>query len=262
MIMNFLEFIDSNNLINKGDTVYVISDMFGLTMEYRNNGQKLNLDDIITGLMDRVGPEGNLLFPAFNWDFCKGTPFDYYYSPSKTGALSKAALKRKDFERTSHPLYSFAVHGKNAEEFIKVNDPKSFGEGTIFDMLTDLDAKALVIGIPALSGFTYIHHVEKMVGVPYRYEKNFTAEYTDKAGNSSTRTYSMYVRDLEMDPKHINGFEPLEKLMLENGVITRAYYGNVPVSMMKVRDTYEPIQKDICENDSKNMYVYNHKKPE
>lgn len=259
--MDFLEFVDSNNLIGNGDTVYVISDMMGLAIKYRNNGRKLNLDDIISGLISRVGSEGNLLFPTFNWDFCKGIPFDYYKTQCKTGALSKAALKREDFQRTSHPLYSFAVQGKCAEAFVRVNDPKSFGPNTIFDMLTDLDAKALVIGIPALSGFTYIHHVEKMVGVPYRYEKNFTAEYTDCKGDTSTRTYSMYVRDLDMDPRHINGFEPLEKIMLENKVITKLWYGDVPVSCMKVRDTFEPIRKDICENDSKNMYVYNHKEP-
>ncbi len=255
---DFVVFLKDANFINEGDVVYVISDMMPLALEYKNNGQKLDLDDVINGLKDIVGPSGTLLIPAFNWDFCKGIPFDYHNTPSKTGALSKAALKRPDFKRTFHPLYSFAVWGKKADELLSINVPNSFGEGTIFDKLSEYNAKALVIGVPALSGFTYIHHVEKLVGVPYRYEKNFTADYIDPSGNISLRTYSMYVRNLEMDPKHINGFEPLEKLMIKDGIIRQKYFGNVLCSFMNVNDTYEPIRKDIEENDSKNMYIYNH----
>ena len=255
---DFVDFLKDDNFINEGDVVYVISDMMPLALEYKNNGQKLDLDNVINGLKDIVGSSGTLLFPTFNWDFCKGIPFDYHNTPSKTGALSKAALKRPDFRRTLHPLYSFAVWGKKADELLSINVPNSFGKGTIFDKMTEYDAKALVIGVPALSGFTYIHHVEKLVGVPYRYEKNFTADYIDPAGNASQRTYSMYVRDLEMDPKHINGFEPLEKLMHKDGIIRQINFGNVLCSFMNVNDTYEPIRKDIEENDSKNMYIYNH----
>lgn len=258
--MNFTEYLSETKWINKGDTIYVISDMMSLALEYRKQETKLNLDDLIDFLKESVGPEGNLLFPAFNWDFCKGTAFDIKKTPCKTGALSKAALKRDDFVRTSHPLYSFAVWGKNTDDFLNIDVPNSFGEGTIFDRLTELNARALVIGIPALSGFTYIHHVEQLVGVPFRYNKNFTAEYIDASGNTSTRTYSMYVRDLDMDPRHIDGFKPLEEIMLKDGIIKRKMYGDVILSMMNIPETREPIEKDLTLNDAANMYRYNHSK--
>lgn len=256
--MDFNKYLSETGWINRGDTVYVISDMMPLALEYRKNGEKLDLNNLIDYLKELVGPEGNLLFPAFNWDFCKGIPFDRKNTPCKTGALSKAALKRDDFQRTSHPLYSFAVWGKDAERFMAIDVPESFGPGTIFDEMTSLNAKALVIGIPALSGFTYIHHVEQLVCVPFRYNKNFTADYIDRDGSVSTRTYSMYVRDLDMDPRHIDGFRPLEEIMLKDGVIARKMFGDVMLSKMNIPETLAPIKKDLLENDAANMYRYNH----
>ena len=256
--MEFAKFVNENFGIGKGDTVYVISDMLSLAKECRNRGERIKPDDVIDELKRLVGEEGNLLFPTFNWDFCKGVMFDYNSTPSKTGSLSKAALNREEFIRTRHPLYSFAVWGRNAQDFYNIDVPNSFGKGTIFEMMDSLDAKALVIGIPALSGLTYIHHIEAMVGVPYRYEKSFTGDYKDREGNVRQASYTMYVRDLDMDPRHINGFEPLEKIMLDKGIIRQINFGECPISSMTVKDTFEPVKDDILNNDSKNMYTYNH----
>lgn len=254
--MDFIKHIKDLGWIKKGDTVYVISDALSLAKDYRENGQRLDLNQIIDGLKELVGKDGTLLFPTFNWDFCKGIAFDYAKTPCKTGALSKAALKREDFLRTTHPLYSFAVWGANAVSLASIENKNAFGEGTIFEELEKLKAKALVIGIPALSGFTYIHHVEQMVGVSFRYNKDFTADYIDRDGNCTSRTYSMYVRDLDMNPIHINGFEPLERIMLDEGYIKRDRFCSTMISLMNIKDTFEPIRKDLCENGAKNMYTF------
>ena len=71
----FIKWLREQNLISKGDVVYVISDMFGLSKAYHEKGLKLDLNVLIDGLWDIVGPDGTLLFPAFNWDFCKGVGF-------------------------------------------------------------------------------------------------------------------------------------------------------------------------------------------
>ena len=252
----FIKWLKDQNLISRGDAVYVISDMFDLSKAYHEAGAKLDLNVLIDGLWDIVGPEGTLLFPTFNWDFCKGIGFDVLKTPCKTGALPKAALKRDDYVRTAHPLYSFAVKGRLTSEFTAIDPPNAFGKGTIFELLEKYDAKALAIGVSALSGFTYIHHVEKTVGVDFRYDKNFTADYTDRNGNTSVKTYSMYVRDLNLDPRHINGFEPLEKIMLDKGIIRREYYGNVMCSSLKVNDTTSVIKDDLLNNGAANMYTF------
>ena len=87
----FIKWLKDQNLISRGDAVYVISDMFDLSKAYHEAGAKLDLNVLIDGLWDIVGPEGTLLFPTFNWDFCKGIGFDVLKTPCKTGALPKAA---------------------------------------------------------------------------------------------------------------------------------------------------------------------------
>lgn len=257
--MPYNNWLEEQNWIHKGDCLYVVSDMMELAKVYREMGERLNLDTLIEELQRMVGEEGTLLFPTFNWDFCKGIAFDYHKTPVRTGALPKAALKRKDFARTAHPLYSFAVWGAKADELLQMDYPDAFGKGTIFEKMEQWDAKVLVIGVGALAGTTYIHHVEQIVGVPYRYNKEFTGDYTDAEGVCSERTYRMFVRDLEMDPRHINGFAPLEEKMYEEGLIHGADFHQVPCHFMTVRDLDGAVSKDILENASRNMYTYNHK---
>lgn len=252
----FTDWLKGLDWIVPGDCVYVVSDMLELAKTMRAKGGKLVLGELLDGLQELTGQEGTLLFPTFNWDFCRGVGFDYEKTPAKTGALPKAALQRKDFQRTAHPLYSFAVWGAHREALLGNNAPDAFGPGTIFELLYQWQAKVLVIGMPALAGTTYIHHAEQMTGVPYRYNKEFTADYRDAGGNCGKRTYRMYVRDLEKDPRHIEGFRPLEEKMRGQGKIRTAYYGSTPAHLVKVRDLHEAVEKDILENDSRNMYVY------
>jgi aminoglycoside 3-N-acetyltransferase len=255
--ISFPEWLECLGWLKKGDCVYVVSDMLELGKTYKQHGEKLKLDDLIECLQKLVGNEGTIVFPAFNWDFCKGVAFDYYKTPVRTGSLPKAALSRDDFVRTDHPIYSFAIWGKHQREWIEIKSKNSFGTGTIFEKLFYENAKVLAIGLGALKGTTYIHHVEQMVGVPYRYNKDFSAEYKSQDGISKVRTYSMYVRDLEKNPQHINGFELLEKKMSKEGLIKTSYFENVPCHFMMISDLDAAVRNDILNNDSRNMYVYN-----
>lgn len=258
-LVPFTAWLENLAWIQEGDCVYVVSDMLELAKAYKEQGTKLELNTLIDKLQQLVGMEGTLLFPTFNWDFCKGVGFDYYKTPVRTGALSKAALKRQDFARTAHPLYSFAVWGAYREELLQNDAVDAFGPGTIFEKLSDWNAKVLVIGLSPLQGVTYVHHVEQMVGVPYRYHKEFTADYTDAAGVCERRIYRMYVRDLDMDPREINGFAPLSEQMSKKELIRSEYYVTVPCHLLQITDVDTAVRRDILENDSRNMYVYQHK---
>ena len=110
-----------NNLIKlglkKGDKILVSSDVLKFLVYLKKRQINYNLNDLINDLIEIVGKNGNIIFPTFNWDFCKGIPFDIKNSKSMTGALSNAALKRDDFIRSQNPIYSFAIWGKNKKNF-------------------------------------------------------------------------------------------------------------------------------------------------
>lgn len=256
--ISYQNILDNLDEIRNGDIVYVVSDILALSVQARENGERMNLDHFIDSIIRKVGPEGTVLIPVFNWDFCKGVTFDIRKTVSRTGALGNAALKRADFKRSKHPLYSFMIWGKDRDMLTEMDPKDAFGEDSVFGYLHRNKAKALVIGLPTLSGLTFIHYVEQMVGVPYRYSKDFTAGYIDEEGNESQKTYSMYVRDLDMDPRHIDGFRPLGDILEERGVSVTYRMNDVEFHIVDLAEMYAVTKEDIVNNDSKNMYHYNH----
>lgn len=64
--------LDQIDNINQGDLVYVISDVLELAKIARNNGEKFNASNFLSTLMHKVGEEGTVVVPTFNWDFAKG----------------------------------------------------------------------------------------------------------------------------------------------------------------------------------------------
>lgn len=240
--------------IQKGDILYVVSDIFLLTKIVREYGEVFDRERFLDTLMDVVGAEGTLMIPTFNWDFCEGIPFDYKKTRCKTGALGVAALNSKKYVRTKHPIYSFAVRGKRAMELYEMDPQNSFGEGSCFDFMYQNDAKALVIGLPAMKGLTFLHHAEQVVGVPFRYQKNFTGDYIDWEGKKSQKTYSMYVRDLDMNAREQT--EPFNKLIEDLGVCQTQIINTIPFRTIYLRELMELLRMDIVYNDCRNLYTY------
>ncbi len=241
--------------IKPGDMLWVSSDTKIMLFDAMRNRSSRDLNDFIDGLKEAVGPEGTLLFPTFNWDFCHGAAFDIKNTPSLTGSLGQIALGREDFVRTHHALYSFAVWGKYADQLVANDDTDAFGEGSIFAFMKAHHAKNLAVDVNLHDSFTYIHYVEQGSGVvKYRYVKPFTGPYIDEAGNESTRTYSMFVRDLDMDVSVATDL--MEPDLIEAGA---AYYYQVNNSRIREIDlegAHQLFLQDILTNKSRKCAKY------
>ena len=195
--LDYMDFLQGVG-VEKGDIIDVSSDMANVLMYCRRIGVRLVPDHLIDALQELVGPEGTVMIRTFTWDFCHGEPFDIRTSPSRVGALGNSAMKRTDFQRTKHPIYSWMVWGARAEELLQMDQPSAFGPGSVFDFLDINHAKQLTLGNTSSDSTTQMHHVEAACKVPYRFDKPFTGEYTDYNGNTSRKTYSMHVRPLNL----------------------------------------------------------------
>ena len=246
--------LDQIDNINQGDLVYVISDVLELAKIARNNGEKFNASNFLSTLMHKVGEEGTVVVPTFNWDFCEGKTFDYNKTPGKTGALGNAALKDERFKRTKHPIYSFAVCGREQQKICSIDTEDSFGENTVFGYLYRNNAKALVIGLNALEGLTMVHYVEQVIGVPYRYFKTFEGKYIDEQGTERKKRASMYVRDLNIDPEE--DMEHLSQILEDLNVSRTKIINDIPFRVVLHKQTCEIVKIDIELNGSKNLYKF------
>lgn len=245
----------SNLGLKKGDKVYVTSDVKELLYCLMHHDDETDLSVLIDGIIDIIGEEGTLVFPTFNWSFCSGTPYDYYKTPCKTGSLGKIALKRNDFRRTQHPIYSFAVWGADQKIMCEMNNKSSFGNDSPFAFMVDNGYKNLFIDKDLQHSFVFVHYVEQSVGhIPYRYLKDFTAEYTDENGVTNVRTYDMNVRELDMDVENV--IYAFEDEFIEKGIMNRFYINDIEYKIIELKDAYPIIAEDVRHNRSRRICSY------
>jgi len=240
--------------IKKGDTLLVSSNIVRVFKILMDNEGITDLNFIINTLQETIGNEGTLLFPTYNWDFCKGLAFDYFKTPSKTGSLSKIALKRKDFKRTKHPIYSFAVWGKYQDYLCSLDNTDSFGVDSPFDFLYKQHGKNLIIDVDYQDCFTFLHYVEEAVGVIYRYIKNFSAVYIDEHSKTEEKQFSMYVRSLELETE--NNINPIGEVFEDKGIARKTLINDIPFIVVDLFHALDIIKDDIINNSAKKLVTY------
>lgn len=183
--------------VERGDTLLLHSNIIRTLRTCRRSGWRATADDILDSFLVAVGTGGTLLLPLFNFDFTKGVPFDIRTTPSQMGALTEAGRVRPGAVRTGHPVYSFAALGAEARRFEQVDNLSAYGDDSPFAILRELDGKVAALDLEDFDSMTMYHHVEELKRVPYRYFKDFSGEYTDADGRTGTRTYRIFVRDVE-----------------------------------------------------------------
>ena len=166
------------------------------------------------------------------------------------------ALKRNDFKRTRHPIYSFAVWGKDAGLLYGMHNISSFGADSPFAYLHHRNAVNILIDVDYKNCFTFAHYAEEQTGlsIPYRYEKTFYGNYTDENGVTSQRGYTMLVRSYELETK--NTINPLGEMMEKAGVARRYDYFGRTIRILKLGEAYSYLKDDIIHNRSRNICTF------
>lgn len=247
-LQEIIEMLD----IKTGQPLMISSDITKLWAEYRKTKTKFVPQEFIELLQKKVTKDGTLIFPTYSWDFCHGEGFDYYKTIPRTGGLGRVSLSMPGFRRTQHPIYSFAVWGKDADKLCKMNNISSFGNDSPFSYFNEQAVDHLMIGIPFTKGFTFAHYVEELIGVPYRYLKDFEGKYVDDKGVESIRTYSMNVRDLDLDVINSEGISHL----LEENVRQKAIFYDVEFRIINYADAFPKIFNDIKYNKARSIAEY------
>jgi aminoglycoside N3'-acetyltransferase len=249
MIERMLKLIERLGL-GHGDSVLVSSDLRRIASRAAKNKERFKPDAFIDGLLEIIGAEGTLLFPTYNWDFRKGVAFDWKTSPCMTGALGKAALARADFTRTVHPIYSFAVCGRDAELLFDMKNTSSFGADGPFGYLHK-NSKALIIDVSFGESVTFAHYVEERVGTPYRSMRYFTADCKGPDGVTEQRTYSMYMRD----PSKViaRTIDPIGEDLSNAGLMKQEAFGESLIRLFAHSDFYDFAERDIRENGGRKL---------
>lgn len=240
--------------LKKGDVVLVHNALFSFGIP-RDVPLKELPAVVYMRLREVIGETGTVAVPTFNFDFCKGIPFDLKTTPSKNmGVFSEFIRTMPNSLRSKHPMQSIAAVGPLADDIVNGNPQSAFGENGAFDVLLKNNAKILLLGAD-YNAASFVHMVEEQNQVPYRYWKSFTAPYTGNGALNEERTYQMYVRDLDTDP--VLNMNWIEDILKTKKILQTAKIGSGFIKCIKASEYVAVADALIKENPY--CFVENHK---
>jgi aminoglycoside 3-N-acetyltransferase len=183
--------------IAKGDVIVVKADLAYLGPIEGVESKEAYLTAVYDVLRRAVGDRGTLVAPTASERLCQsGEDFILERAPSEMGIFSEFLRTRPGARRSLHPFGSYAAEGPLASEHEDDVSKNSFGPDTPKARLIERNAKVLNIGIPPTRTNSVVHHAEHLMGVPYRYFKEFPNRVF--AGGAYFGTdYLLHVRRLE-----------------------------------------------------------------
>ncbi len=224
------------------ETLFIHSDvMFGSTTAGFNRKVYLNtLYEVIRSLNVK-----NIIVPTFTYSFCNNEIYDVNKSRTSMGAFNEYVRKQAGRYRTMDPLLSLSVPNDLKYNFEKCSN-HSLGQGSGLDVIHHMsDVKFLFFGARLGECFTYVHYVEKMLNVPYRFDMHFSGKIISENGQEQECKQSIHTACYGVKPAEYYYFEDyLEK----EGYLKKTILGDKLIACISEKDAYREIKSMIEEN--------------
>ena len=196
--------------------------------------------------MTVLGPEGTLVMPTFSYTFCRKKVYDPSSTPGDCGILSEMMRQDPEVIRSEDANFSVAAIGKNAVCYTENLPEKSFGENCFFERFYKTGGKFVNLNTHPAS--TFIHYVESINKVPYRWHKPFPGEIL-LDGKLYSRKYWHFVYDLEKK-EHSPDVSAFNQCAVEEGMVKTVVLGRGKVNVISAADTKNLIEKHLKDDVS------------
>jgi len=209
---------------------------------YPKEGKDLGtmFEVLYDSFIEILGPDGTWLIPTYTYSFCRGESFDVQNSPSTVGYFTEQFRKLPNAIRSVEPLFSVAGIGPKVDEIFNNLPMNSFGKDSIYDRLVKEDAYICNIGVGTRYA-TFVHYVEQLIGVPYRYRKVFTGDIINGREISREVSIVYYVRTSIDDETTFPDLSRLEDEARRLGKCKSKRVGRGEVTLISCRDML-----DLC----------------
>ncbi|MEP7286093.1 MAG: DUF4910 domain-containing protein [Chloroflexota bacterium] len=234
--------------IEHGDTVYfhVCIDTLGQPEGCTTSEEVCEM--LMGVLQEAVGPDGTILIPTYTFTFCRQQMFDVQNTPTAGGPWSTFSdfleyfRKSPGVIRSGDPIHSVAGLGPNAELLFKDLPHTCFGADSVHQRLMGIGGKIVTLGV-GLHEATFQHHVEELVGVPFRFKKLFTGYIRD---NGKMRKEGWLYNVHVLVDNAMLGKGPLEQKARETGICHAAQVGCGEILSVKTQDYYNLITSELA----------------
>lgn len=230
----------------KGAIIWLTADLTKLTFVARRKEGEFSVRHLLNSFIEQIGPEGTLLIPSFNFNLRSGDHYSSSRTLPVTGSLATEALRSGEFLRTRHPLHSFLVAGRLANELAALKNVSSFGDDSPFHFLHIYQGKMVILGTTVAESFSFVHYIEEKNQVRYRKYKNISIENDDL---SLQEDYVFFAKKTgwTMD------MAGLEKLLKNVGAVDSGKINEIPYAVVDLAAAFPIVEKDILTNRAGNI---------
>ena len=186
---------------------------------------------VIDCLLEIVGPKGTVCVPTHSLNWVGKAPYDPKTSPSFTGAVPTAFLKRPDAQRSLHPTHSVAAIGPRAKELIAGHDHTVEPQAREGFWGKFVEARGKVLMLCRLQSNTLLHSGELWGGIPM---PSCVAHYSRDGERKELVISGM--------PWHVHAFDLVHAELNARGHLYTAPLGQSKIYAMDAKEAVETMQ--------------------
>lgn len=214
--------------------------------------------ELLATLRALCGPARTLVMPAFTFHvpggdlpghFARNPRFDARRQPSQMGMLSEVFRRTPGVLRSTHPTHSVCALGPHAALLTEGHHlaPTTFGQGTPFVRMTEIDTVILGLGKPFYRMLTQTHVPEDLLGDRFPVRRTFVerdAVLVDAAGEHPYR--------FRIDVTGAQRHDQRLRAMLQPGDLTEWRFHGIPLFWTRAA----PVTRAMCEAALRGRTIY------
>ena len=227
---------------DKCDTLYIHT-----ALSFGQPNPQLKKKELLRYLLDVINNLGvkTVCMPTFTFSFPNGLEYNPETSASRMGVLNEFFRKQEGVIRSLDPLMSVALLGEDKELVTNIGHV-SCGENSTFDIIRHRNNVKFLFLVPKIGDcLTYMHYLEWLYNVDYRYNRIFRGNVINN-GKTSVEEYALFVRYKSVVPNTASFV--YEQRMYDNGTAFIAPCGDGTISIVDEKNAAAEYKKCLDEN--------------
>jgi aminoglycoside N3'-acetyltransferase len=174
---------------------------------------------LLEAMLDVMSPSQTLLLPSYTYAYARTRRYSPGTAMPETGILPIAMLRELQPVRTASALNSFLAVGPESHSLAAIQGETIWGKGSLKAHFEERHARMVVLGLPWKDACGFLHRIEEVCNVPYRYHKTFYGNWVDADGERPWAE-TMFVRPLELLP--VFRWAMVDELLRSRGRVRKA----------------------------------------
>lgn len=240
------KFIEASHKILKGSPLILRTDLLGC-LRLGDTPQQC-LKEVCTLIEAMHQEEVDIVIPTYSYSYTKKEIYDIKNTPSTIGVINEHLRQQHNDKRTIDANFSYVtLNQKNySPHHFTPHDYETFGPSSLIKELYNKDAYVGNIG-GVFRHTTEIHHLEKCLSIPYRFDKVFSGQilFYDNSIHKQNITY--FCRDLSYHL--VPDFKKLEHDLLNDNLFEYIYLDDLfYIQVVRLQQLHAYIEAKVKNN--------------